>query len=172
MKKNFQKIPLLITSALLIFLGAVFIFLHGKTYDNENKAEEGAQAWQTEVARRNDIRMLDRTLQRLLPKRALLDTHFAQSADIVPFLDTIEKLAPQAGAHAEVTSVDAAPDKASLIVGLKASGTFPAIYKFLELLENSPYELDFLSMDIRKSTQESGDTWEAVFKLQLLTFIQ
>jgi hypothetical protein len=43
------------------------------------------------------------------------------------------------------------------------------------LLENSPYELDFLSVDFHKS---SGDTknkkdarWEAVFKMQLLSFI-
>ena len=35
-------------------------------------------------------------------------------------------------------------------MAIKASGSFEALYKFLTLLENSPYELDFISMDIQK----------------------
>jgi len=84
--------------------------------------------------------------------QALLETHFIKSSDVVPFLNTIEALGPAVGASAEIDSVDTSPDGASLIVELQASGSFGAVYKFLTLLENSPYELNFLSMDIHTIT--------------------
>jgi hypothetical protein len=60
----------------------------------------------------------------------------------------------------------------------QTSGSFEAIYKFLNLLENSPYELDFLSMDMHKMAPDvvvkgaQNLKWEAVFKIKLLTFVQ
>jgi len=63
-------------------------------------------------------------------------------------------LAPKAGTVAQIDLVNTLPNNAGLIVGMKVSGSFQAIYKFLTLLENSPYELDFLSMDMHKLTIE------------------
>jgi hypothetical protein len=65
-----------------------------------------------------------------------------------------------------------------LLVGVKVAGVFEAVYKFLTLLENSPYEIEFLSMDIHKTLvtdvagkSVGGSTWEAILKIRLLTFI-
>jgi len=133
---------------------------------------------ETEARRREDILALNRLLQKVADDRALLEKHFIKSSDIVPFLDMIEKLALQAGVSAQIDSVNTKIDNTELTVGLKALGKFEAIYKFLTLLENSPYELDFNSMDIRKlaSSVVTGKTvdnsgWEAIFKIQLLSFV-
>ena len=109
----------------------------------------------------------------------MLENHFTQSSDPVPFLNLIEKLGLDSAAKTTVTSVDISPDKASLLVGIKTGGTFESVYKFLNLLENSPYELEFVSMDIQnldvqnitsKKVKTLG--WEGNFKIRLLSFVQ
>jgi len=162
-----------------VLLSSAFIFLYKAINNNTQKAQQDMTVWQMESLRRDDIRSLDRSLQKISNERTLLETHFAKSSDVVPFLDTIERLAPMVGAVAHVNSVDTSTDSTGLTVGLKASGSFEAIYKFLKLLENSPYELEFLSMDIHKLTMPdvlgkpaADSQWEAVFKIQLLSFVQ
>jgi hypothetical protein len=117
-------------------------------------------------------------LQKIVPDRALLESHFIKSSDVVPLLNIIENLAKESGISAQIDSVDAKTDNTGLTVGLKVSGGFEAIYKFLTLLENSPYVLDFVSMDIHKilspvvvDKSVSNASWEAIFQIQLLSFI-
>jgi hypothetical protein len=177
MKETLQKIFLAAAAILFLCCAAAFVFLYHNINSNNEKAQTDIRAWRAELDRRNDIRSLDRSLEGMKGDTARLQTHFAESSDVVPFLDTIEKLAPKAGAKAEVGSVIAGADNAALIVTLKASGSFESVYKFLTLLENSPYELDFISMDFHAilpdASQKGGRAlgWEAVFKIQLLSFI-
>ncbi|MEK7190520.1 MAG: hypothetical protein AAB661_02020 [Patescibacteria group bacterium] len=175
---NFQKMPLIVSVILFVLFSSALVFMYGKINDSNQKAKQDLTIWQTEMLRRDNIKSLDFSLQMIADDRARLETHFAQSSDVVPFLDTIEKLAFKAGALATVDSVDAKTNKTELIIGLKATGSFEAIYKFLTLLENSPYELDFLSMDMHKLARPDAPgknirnlEWEAVFKIQLLSFI-
>jgi hypothetical protein len=175
MKHNLQKVPLVISLILFIFLCFTFWFLYRAINSNNQKAEAGMITWQAEASRRDDITSLDRSLQEIAPDRMLLETHFAKSSDVVPFLDTVEGLAPKAGALAQVNSVNI--DNTGLIVELKALGSFESIYRFLTLLENSPYELDFISMDIHTAVQVTdknvkSPSWEAIFKIKLLSFVQ
>jgi len=179
MKNNLQKISLVASLTLFIILGLASVFLYKKINDNNQKADQNTIAWMEGERRRADIMSLDRSLQEITEDKALLETHFAKSSDVVPFLDTLEKLAPKAGVKTEVDSVNVKDNNVGLVVGLKASGSFVAIYKFITLLENSPYELDFLSIDIHKLSSGSVSTgkdvrdskWEAIFKIQLLSFI-
>ena len=177
MKNYFQKIPLFLSVIFFIVFSAIFVFLYGKINDNNQKAQQDMITWQQEASRRDQIISLDRLLQNIQGDRSQLETHFAKSSDVVPFLDTIEKLAPKVGAVAAVDSVVAGTDNTSLSVGLKASGSFESIYKYLTLLENSPYELDFISMDIHNLAPDTSvknvqsSKWEAVFKIQLLSFV-
>jgi hypothetical protein len=178
MKNNFNKISLFLSGIIFIFLCCVPVYLYKIINANNQKAESNMAAWQTETNRRNDITFLNESLKQVSSDRTLLATHFAQSSDVVPFLNTIEQLAPTAGAQAEIDSVNTGTNNGQLIVELKASGSFVQVYKFLTLLENSPYELSFLSVDIHKSSltdapskNVTASTWEAIFKIQLLSFI-
>jgi len=190
MKNNSQKIQLFLSATLFVFFCVAFIFLYEEINNNNQKAEQGAIDFQTEMNRRAEITSLDKTLQDNDKNSAILATHFAKSSDIVPFLDAIEKLAPQAGAKMEIDSVDNGVATPGLIAGLRVSGSFTNVYKFLQLLENSPYEINFISMDMHTVaagvpvenvvTPSKGASaqpkvakspnWEAVFKIQLLSF--
>jgi hypothetical protein len=184
MQKHFPKIQFFLTLAFLAVCLFLFIFLYRGINAKNQQAENAINTWQAENSRRDQIRRLNDSIQAIEDEKTQLQTHFAQSSDVVPFLNTIEALAPEVGAKAEVASVDIATDDSGLLVSMNATGTFENIYKFLMLLENSPYEIKFTSMDMHtqaasdasvvvktKSTQ-AAPAWQAVFSMKLLSFSQ
>lgn len=177
--KKFKKIPLLLS---IIFLGAsvfIFMFLHKQIEQNKVLAQKMQEDWLVEATRRNQIQSLDRMIKATENKRALLRSHFSQSTDIVPFLDTIQNLATSVGADSEIVSVDIVKEKGvALDVEVRATGSFEAVYKFITLLENSPYELDFNIVDLQNTSptttieeQTTNANWSIRLKLRLLSFI-
>lgn len=176
MQNKFPKIHLLLS---IIFLGAfvfIFAFFLREINNNNNEVQLAEDMWQKETLRREEIKTLNSSVKIIEEEIKELETHFAKSSDIVPFLDTMEKLATRAGTQAEVVSVNISEDRSGLLVGMKVSGNFEGLYKFLTLLENSPYELEFLSMNMSKgAVAENSNTkipkWEALFKIKLLSFV-
>lgn len=179
MQNSFPKKSFLISTTFMI-LSCLGFFFFLQVINNSNKELQTKEGeWQNEEQRRDGIKMLERSVKAIEGERAQLETHFAQSSDIVPFLDTIEGLAPKVSVKAEVTSVDVLSDSGGLLVGMNASGTFSNLYKFLTLLENSPYELEFISMDMHKETGVSVEgknttlpKWNVIFKIKLLSFMK
>jgi hypothetical protein len=147
--------------------------------DNNNaKAVSDEQIWQAEVERRDEIKALDSSIQSISSERTQLDTHFAKSSDVVPFLDTLGALGTQVGTKIQVVSVNISQDNNGLLVELKASGTFEALYKYITLLENSPYEIEFSGMDLQKDISTGtgakgakASMWNMVLNIKLLSFI-
>jgi hypothetical protein len=129
--------------------------------------------WGTEAARRDEIKSLDNLMRKIEEQKKQVETHFIQSSNPVPFLDTIEKLASSVNAKNLVSSVDISQDGQFLIVGMNVAGSFESFFKFLTLLENSPYELEFILVDIQRDNIDSKiGGWSAVLKIKLLTFIK
>jgi hypothetical protein len=105
-----------------------------------------------------------------------LYTHFAQSSNVVPFLDTVEDLGQKVDAKVEVISVNVPTDANFLELEVKVSGNFEAIYKFIKLLENSPYEVEIMSFNLAKISPSAISKeplrWSANLELKLLSFIK
>ena len=177
MKNNSQKTQFSYSIIFFLVSFSVFLFLYFKVDNTERLSAQKLKEWRVESARRNEIKSLENLMKENENERVSIETHFAQSSNPVPFLDTIEKLAGSVNVKSEVSSVDIAKEGDALIIGMNATGTFEALYKFLTLLENSPYGLEFLSMDVQTnigydtSSKQTGD-WSAVFKIKLLTFVQ
>jgi hypothetical protein len=185
MQNNFKKIPFFILIIFLFFLVFAFLFLYRGVNSNGEKAAQTTIDLENEISRRDEIKALNRSIDAIKGEKADLETHFAKSSDIVPFLDTIEALAPRVGAKAQVTSVDILKDNSGLMVQISASGSFASLYKFLTLLENSPYELEFTGVDIQRQNDTgvadpnakvpvpvSVAIWQAIFRIKLLSFVQ
>ena len=177
MQSNFPKVPFFLSISFFLLCLFSFLFLYQQVNNKNSLIEQAQSSWQTEAMRRNKIKSLDNSIKIIATEKQQFETHFAQSSDIVPFLDTVEKLAQPVGAQAQITSVDILPGNTGLSVGMKASGSFESVYKFLRLLENSPYELSFMSVNIQNGSlsDTSGKTstpktWEAIFKIKLLSF--
>ena len=179
MKYGFKKNFIVLAIILFLLSGIAFWFLYREIQKNNDSAEKTLTEWQTEDSRRNEIKTIMRSVATIQQNNEIIGTHFANSTNLVPFLDTIDSFAPKVGAEDEITSVDILPDTKELIVGIKVLGNFEAIYKFVTLLENSPYEIEFLAVDIQKSSVENGAKsdktgkffpWEGLFKIKLVTF--
>ncbi len=178
MQNQFSKTPLFLSVMFFCIFLFVSLFLYRAIHNNNEKLIVKESEWNIESSKRNEIKVLNNSVATIEEERKKLETHFAQSSDIVPFLDAIEELAHQAGVKGEVTSVDLLKDHAGLGIGLKVLGTFNNLYRLLTLLENSPYELEVKDMDMHRDTTTSGagsknisaPNWGATFTIKLLSF--
>ncbi len=179
MKNNSTQTSLFLAG--ILFLSSLFVFIYFYTrINNNNQGVLSAEnKWQLEALKREEIKTLERSVKMIDLEKTELETHFAKSSDIVPFLDAIESFAPRAGVKAEVTSVDILENFSGLSVGMNASGTFEGLYKFITLLENSPYEIIFDGVDMHKEGDREAAAkgvkdlkWNVFFKIKLLSFVE
>jgi len=174
MQAHSQKRLLIISAIFFICSIVVFVFLYIKINSNDQKANALYKEFHVEDERRTKLNSLDTLIKRIEGERMELESHFAKSTDIVPFLDTIDSLGRMSAAEVTVSSVDILTDKSGLMVNLSAKGDFEAVYAFLLLLENSPYEMAFISTSLRGEdvTEENPvPEWTATFRLKLISFI-
>lgn len=176
MKKNISKIIFSTSVAASILFGVLFFVLYQKVGENMKKVEDSTVGWGSVTGKQSNALPLNRLIEELSKDKQLIDGHFADNSDIVTFLDTLESLAPKTGVKLEVDSVNSKENNTKLQIGLKASGGFSSVYRFLLLLENSPYELDFLSVDFHKiqninidNKKSKESIWEGIFKIQLIS---
>lgn len=174
-----QKKSLILSVIFFLTCCFVFVFLYKSLNDSEKMLLLAQEKWQIEASRIENVKYLADLIKEIEPEKALLEKHFVKSSDVVPFLDTIEKLAQKAEVKAEVLAVNVADDASFLVVEIKTLGSFEAIYKLILLLENSSYELEFVFANIQNmSAQELSATknsktqqWTATFQIKLLSFI-
>ncbi|HPS21442.1 MAG TPA: hypothetical protein PLO44_01380 [Candidatus Paceibacterota bacterium] len=180
MKYGFRKNFIVLAIILFLLSAIAFWFLYREIQKNNASSEKTLTEWQIEDSRRNEIKTIMRSVASIQQNNEIIGTHFANSSNLVPFLDTIDSFAPKVGAEDEITSVDILPDTKELIVGIKVLGSFESIYQFLTLLENSPYEIEFLAVDVQKASKDEGYKsektsklfpWEGMFKIKLVTFV-
>lgn len=179
MQTYFQKKLMFISGVFLILSLAGFFVLYSKIKSNTEVSEKALRDLQIEAYRREKMDSLAGLVKKISKERGEIDSHFVRSSDVVPFLDKVESLAKQSFVdRAVVSTIDVSPDKSSLVMGVQASGSFESLYKFLSLLENSPYELSFSSVNFRTESSPETDSqgvlpsWSATFKIKLLSFIQ
>lgn len=175
---GFKKLPILLATIFFIASVVAFVLLYKEIDKNKKATEEIETKWQEEYLRRQEMKTLDKAVQSIQEEKQQLDMHFAKSSDIVPFLNTIEKLIKDAGTKGQVVSVDILKDNQGLSIGIKAEGKFENVYKLLMLLENSPYKLEMMFVDIAKIEGENvgeksstAPKWEGIFKLRLISFL-
>jgi hypothetical protein len=177
MQSSSSKKLLAVSTVFMLGSFAVFLFLYMKVDKSNTEADNLSVDWQVEMAKRKNLDSLDSLVKKIDKERAMLDTHFAHSGDIVPFLDMIDSVGVSAGVKSSVATIDTLADKSAVLVEVKANGSFENIYKFLGLLENSSYELEFASMDMMKEGTEESEgkkvvpVWVASFKIKLLSFL-
>lgn len=173
MKINLQKFQLPVSILFFLLCCGLLYFFYVQIKNNYTVAKELETDMQEKAKYIEEIRSLGQSLRSTSRERTELDSHFASSANLVPFLDTLEDLGPVVGAEVGISSVDMTGDGTGLLVGLEASGSFVSLYKFLKLLENAPYELEITNFDIYKKSQTATTSgWEATARVKLISFIK
>jgi hypothetical protein len=177
MENIFKKFSLLAAAIFFIFSCAVFAFFFREVKMNNEKLQIALQKWQQKEDERNELDLLERSLKSIEQEKMNLDTHFIQSSDIVPFLDYLENLGKKIGIGVEITSADSVHNDKELIAGLKASGSFEQLYKFITLIENSHYEIEIENFELQTEEQiqvskneKKNTIWSAVVKIRLISY--
>lgn len=179
MKSNLSKIYLAAAIAVFVLCAALL----GLLYFIIGKESAGAVAtleeWKTENDNRNSTESLESSLASASADNTALDLHFVEGANVVPFLNMVERLAPQTNTEVKVNTVEIASDSKSLKVKVSVTGTFESIYKFLILFENAPYETGISFFEIHRvgendTTKENNAKaeWSANMELRLLSYIK
>ena len=150
MKNNTHVKQLIFSFIFFLVTLAGLIFFYSYFRSRESVSEQKLMDWRVEQARREEIKSLDSSMKKIENEKVMLETHFAYSANPVPFLDTLERMARSVGAESTVSAVDVAKDGKSIAIGLNVSGSFESFYKFLNLIENSVYDMEFASIDVSK----------------------
>lgn len=174
MKIISPRYSLFVSVFFLAFFAYACYFLYNQIGQNLSVIKISEDKWQQEFSRREEIKMLDRAVKNIQKENEEIDTHFVKSGDVVPFLNNIEALAPKVGARAETASVDISNDKTSLLVRIEVEGSFNSIYKFIKLLENSPYQLELSNVDLSESGMMGANKlpiWNADLSIRILSFI-
>lgn len=176
MNRNPLTKYLILSGIFLILSLLAFFMLYTQIRNNKQIAEETETQWQNESTVQAKIKTLDISIKGISTERALLESHFAKTSDIVPLLDIVENMALQVGAQASIESVDALTEGVGLSIGIKSRGSFESIYKLIRLLENAPYEIEINSFDMKRvGGIQEGDIkseWIANFDVTLLSFIK
>src|SRR3989338_524694 len=89
--RKFKKEPLIFSMILLLLALSAFAFLYNRTNQNKKLSEETEMKWQAEPSGREKKKSLERLFKEVEEKRIALESHFAQSSNVVPFLDMLEK---------------------------------------------------------------------------------
>lgn len=176
MKNIFQKKSLILSIIFFIFSCFIFYFLYQTINSNKVNLVLAQEKWQTEHLRRENVKSLIDLLKKIESEKKLLETHFVKNSDIVIFLNAIEKLSKDVGAKSEIDNVDVAKDNSSLTVEMKVEGDFETIYKLILLLENSPYNMEFISVNLQNLNGvdlsiTKNPQWIGTFKIKLLSFV-
>ncbi len=179
MQNKSEKISLSISIIIFLLLGILFFFLYQKIENNIGISKQTQISLQTEMEKRQEIKNFNDSFKSIAMDKTLFETHFVQSSNIVPFLNTIGQMASSVGTKLEVSSIEVAKDNTGLIMEMNNTGSFLQVYRFITLLENSPYELEFSSLDIStippsqtdKNKSTKGKVWQATLKMKLISFI-
>lgn len=175
MQSIIQKKQLIFSLLFFIISCFIFWFLYKNININKERAQLAEEKWHEEQTKKDSIKSVVTFLNTIESDRMSLENHFVKSSDVVPFLNMIEVVGNRAETKTEVISVDVSKENVSLVVDIKASGSFESIYKLIALLENSPYNLEFISANIKKNTigelLQDKNKWTATFKIKLLSFI-
>jgi hypothetical protein len=173
--KKFKKLPFALSIILLAGASIIFFVIYSATYKNVAESAELEKGWAGNEKYKEEVADLERFVAAYPTELSDLDSHFIKNPNVVPFLDLVESLGPKVNAETEVTQVDISKDGTSLTVGIRAEGSFESLYKFLKLLENSPFELEVLATSMQGNVPGSDPTvpniWSGTFKVKLLSFI-
>jgi hypothetical protein len=179
LKKTFLIIPVLLFLLSSIF----FVFLLREVKKNINISKQAEINLQEEMLALEEAKDFNNFFRSIENEKILLESYFIQNSDVVPFLDKIEMMGSKVGIKTEVSQIEIAKDNSGLVLEIKNEGNFKRLYKFLLLLENFPYELEFTSVEIYnvsvqnvENLEKSGNNkvkneWKMVLKIKLISFV-
>jgi hypothetical protein len=180
MKKRYKiLISLILAFVVLATVTFVFLFLFNNVQKKNKNFVELLKKTEELEQKNEKIKVLNESVQDVFDQKILLDKYFARKSDVVPFLDSMQSLATEAGTKGNFSFVDLSVDGLGLEVQMNVEGRFEGVYRFIKILENSPYVFEFTEMSLQRKDPmltEDGSVvlnpvWILNLKMKLISFI-
>lgn len=174
MKNKLKKRTLLLIAVILLNIifaaGIAFLF---KTISSKKLVLMALQNKILETEeKKQGISALKNLLKNIGAQKQEIDNIFTEENKIVDFIESLEDIAKLAGAEISFRNADIPANSSannSLPVFLfDIRGSFEAVFKFLKLAENLPYQTNIQNLGLLLEEKN----WRANFKIQLLSFLQ
>lgn len=176
--KAFKIVLLMAVLNAIVFGACLYLFTEIKSKNKyiASVASEFASASEKE----SKIADIKSVIRMRAEDKAYIDAHFVDGGDIAGFFGEVEDLGKQTGVLVEIGTADFTKDKTKkLRLVFKASGSFEAIIRFIELLENFKYELVQKRVAIEKDSMQvvspdkgkPGIVWRGDFELELSSLV-
>lgn len=171
-RKKFPKIPLIVSLLFFTVSFSAFLFLYQQVQKQKTEAETIRLEAQNKETQIENARLLTNFLEETASAQQELERHFVYQDDVVPLLRFIENIGFRVGGQAEVVGVEVTVDGQELFVESVVKGNFDAAYKFITLLENAPYKVEFLSVEMKTILgDESSGGWRGDIRMKVISFV-
>ena len=158
--RSFKSTRIAFWLSLLGCLVAVGLYVY--LLESIKAAGQKAAALEAETTalalKESQVGELKKTLAANKAREPKLVSYFIDANDIVPFLETIEGYGKTAGVTVKFNSVEIKKSPAQLAVSVTAIGGFPAVYRFISLVEAAPYEFSVMSSYVQLSMSPVAET--------------
>jgi len=166
-KLSYYYSVLLVAAINLAFLGGIYFFyseiseLMGEigVIRNENRLME---------QKIRNISFFNEIAGRSGGSKEILDNAFVNESNLVRFIEDLEKTAQDAFVTVKISSASAASgqEMSGPTFQFTASGGFGQLYKYLELIENLPYQIAVERAEFVKS----AGGWELKLQVKVLSY--
>ena len=125
----------------------------------------------------SDLHSLQATIRDTTDKREKVSSFFVHEEDAAVFLESIESLANRSGVTMHVSGFEKLAPESALRLSVTAAGSFPALFRFMTLIEHMPLELSIerTSISLNQATEAKSSTttpkWRGDFAIRLSSFI-
>lgn len=141
--------------AVLVLLLTIGLFI-GATV-SVNSMEQKAATLQTEIAlaeaKVGRVAAAKEALPALARAEAITSAYLLRSADIVPFLETLERKGKAQSASVTVLSVhmEQASTRPRIAISVTITGAFNAVVRTLGTIEHAPYDIRVVNATVEKT---------------------
>jgi hypothetical protein len=151
--------------------------LYGAWYARvgDESARAVALGGKIQDAKQSGARVIEakKELEKASADEAAIRGYFVSTADVVPFLESMQSTGSRFGTQVEVASVssDAAKPHARLALSLRITGTFDGVERTLGAIEYQPYDtvVQTLTLDTPEGQGGAVPQWTAAVTLSVGT---
>ena len=167
--KSFHKSSLVVLLLTVLGLGGV-VFLGRQLQTDANQIIDSYLNLYSTSRGKEDLEVTKKILTETMEARAKVAEAFLQGDELIPFIEQLESLEKKTGVEMKLDEPKSGAGKTpNLEISFHLTGPFNSLYRFLSLMENLPYQLEWRAV---AWTLDSGTTWSGDFSLAVVSYNQ
>lgn len=122
-----------------------------------------------------NVKVLENLLNENAGEREIIQNSFLGQRDLVRFIEDLERVGRDSGIDLKVESASlvSRPEELGPSFRLRAQGSFSALFQYLLLLENLPYEISFEEANLSFSgtgSRKGEAPWSGFYVIKLISY--